>query len=765
MDYEEFLRKKQIKEVKAGFTAKELPKFLFPFQQHLVEWALQLGRAALFEDCGLGKGPQALCWADNVVRHTNGKVLILAPLAVSKQFSREADKFGFKVKITQDGTLHKETNITNYQRLKNFNPEDFKGVVCDECFSWDTKVETIGLDNSLILKYIRDIVPGDRVLNCTGVDHVKACKKKRISRVVVLRCRGRSITCSENHPFFTMYGWRSAKDLRSGDYLMETKEAMCLVRGNLSPKIPFQNKNSEILREALLSELENGYTGTQSQSSYPRNSSKTREIEGPMVSIGFPYSIKREEKTRGIESHVKSRNSTEDDGNQREEWNSSSIPSKKRGEWDWSYYSRTNIYGCTREQMDSLHSSNKHRSEFGDTYSLQNRCWEYEKEDSNRSGRTFPSFSEGSRQEERGLVGFARLDSTEILEQNDSRLEKYRDETGSLYFYDLEIERHPSFSVEGLLVHNSSILKSADGKTRKEITQFLSKIPYRLLCTATPSPNDFMELGTSSEALGNMSRNQMLGMFFTNSGETTQQWELKGHAKKRFWQWVSTWARAIRKPSDIGFDDSKFILPELRIHKHILKGGPTEGFFVKEARTLDDQRKERKRSLKERCEKVASLIPKTGSVLIWCQRNDEGDYLEKIIPDAIQVAGKDSDEDKENRLNDFATGRERILISKAKIAGFGLNLQICNKVFYFVDHSHEAYYQAIRRAWRFGQKNPVDCHLITTEVEKPVLDNMLRKEKQAIELYESVVKYMNEAIRENQQKTIFKPMGIPSWLK
>lgn len=444
MEYEEFLRKKQIKEVKAGFTPIFVPDYLFDFQKALLVWSLEIGKSCIWAECGMGKTIVALVWAENIIRKVpNAKVLIFTPLAVAQQYKREADRFGITANIVKDGKLNNGINITNYEKIHYFESSDFVGVVADE----------------------------------------------------------------------------------------------------------------------------------------------------------------------------------------------------------------------------------------------------------------------------------------------------------------------------------GSIIKNADGKRRKQITAFLSEIPYRLICTATPSPNDFMELGTSSEALGNMSRNQMLGMFFTNTGESTQKWELKGHAKKRFWQWIATWARAVRRPSDLGFDDTKFILPELRIHKHVITGGATDGFFVKEAKTMDEHRAENRRTLKERCEKIASLIPKDGSVLIFCHLNPEGDLLEKLIPDSVQVAGRHSDEEKEQRLNDFALGRERILISKPKVAGLGLNFQVAHTVFYFPSFSHEFFYQSIRRVWRFGQNKPVDCHLISTEVGRRVLEIMLRKERQSTELYESVVKYMGEVIKQKDGNSGKKSLVIPSWFR
>jgi len=442
--YETFLKTKGIRNNIEGFKPLWIPNFLYDFQKELVEWAIKKGKAALFEDCGLGKTPQQLVWSQNIVEKTNGKVLIVTPLAVSYQTIREAEKFGVKVRRTQDGTIYKGINITNYERLAYFNPNDFDGIVCDE----------------------------------------------------------------------------------------------------------------------------------------------------------------------------------------------------------------------------------------------------------------------------------------------------------------------------------SSILKNFGGKTRKYITDFMNKINYRLLCTATPAPNDFMELGTSSEALGNIKNNQMLGMFFTHDCKNSSQWNLKGHAKKRFWQWVSTWARAIRKPSDLGYKDEKFILPSFHFHKHIIKSNYKENSLIDlPAIGLNEQRAEKRRTLSLRCDKVASLVPKNEPCLIWCHLNDEGDLLEKMIPESVQVSGKNSDEEKEHKLIGFSKGDIRILITKAKIGGFGMNWQHCSRMMFFPSHSHEQFYQASRRCWRFGQKNEVNCHLIASSRESIVLHNMIRKERQAVEMYNGIIREMSEfQLGKKKFETKTEEMRTPKWL-
>ena len=453
-DYEVFLQAKSQLGGNHGFEPVFVPDFLYDFQQSLVEWAVRKGRAAIYADCGLGKTPMELVWAENVVRHTNGRVLILTPCAVAAQMVREAEKFGITVARSQDGKAFPGITITNYEQLHKFNPDDFVGCVCDE----------------------------------------------------------------------------------------------------------------------------------------------------------------------------------------------------------------------------------------------------------------------------------------------------------------------------------SSILKSFSGARRGEITVFMRKMRYRLLATATAAPNDFIELGTSSEALGYLGHMDMLNKFFKNDlnnsatgrmrGEVIK-WRLKGHAELPFWRWVCSWARAIRKPSDLGFADDRFILPPLVEQEHLVPvDKPLDGMlFVMPAVGLKEQREERRLSLGDRCAKVAETTnAKEGQSLVWCHMNDEGDLLEELIPDAVQISGSDSDAAKEERFLAFAEGQIRVLVTKPKIGAWGLNFQNCQHVTFFPSHSFEQYYQAVRRCWRFGQKKPVTVDIFTTEGEIDVLKNLQRKAAQADEMFERLVTEMNQAIGIDRAHNMTKKVEVPSWL-
>ena len=454
--YSDFILSKSHSGGDFGFAPIALPSYLFDFQSAMVDWALRKGRAALLEDCGLGKTPQELVWADNVVRHTNGRVLFCAPLAVAFQVAREAEKFGVDVTVSRDGKIGGPgIYVTNYERLGLFDASDFVGMVCDE----------------------------------------------------------------------------------------------------------------------------------------------------------------------------------------------------------------------------------------------------------------------------------------------------------------------------------SSILKSFDGATKTAITTFMRKLPYRLLATATAAPNDYIELGTSSEALGHLGYMDMLNRFFKNDlnnsatgrmrGEVIK-WRLKGHAEEPFWRWVASWSRAMRKPSDIGFDDARFNLPPLNEREHVVSvESIAEGMlFELPAVGLKEQREERRRTLAERCEQAASLVNNTGQpAIVWCELNDEGNLLERLIPDAVQVSGADSDDAKEEKLLSFADGKARVLITKPKIGAWGLNFQHCAHMTFFPSHSYEQTYQAIRRCWRFGQTRPVTVDYVTTEGGRGIMRNFQRKSEKADAMFANLVAHQNAALAIERASAFTKKMEVPTWVK
>jgi len=326
----------------------------------------------------------------------------------------------------------------------------------------------------------------------------------------------------------------------------------------------------------------------------------------------------------------------------------------------------------------------------------------------------------------------------------------------------------------GVVLDESSVIKHCSGQRRKLVTRFMNKVPYRLLCSATPSPNDYTELGTASEALGNLGHLDMLTMFFKSQDGamystwgTTQKWDFKGHAEKHFWRWMCTWAKALRKPSDLGYADDKFILPKLITNVHIVDSAfVRDGYLLPCISTmLKEEREELNGTVNERCEQSADIVNKRSKPSIcWCSLDIEGNLLEKLIPDAVQVSGRDSNEIKEKKLLDFSNGNTRVLVTKPRIGGFGLNWQHCAHMTFFPSHSYEQYYQAIRRCWRFGQTSDVTVDIIATPGEQKILDNVERKDRKTSRMYSALVREMNNENYLNDSVTFNKKEAIPSWL-
>lgn len=328
---------------------------------------------------------------------------------------------------------------------------------------------------------------------------------------------------------------------------------------------------------------------------------------------------------------------------------------------------------------------------------------------------------------------------------------------------------------DGVVCDESSILKNFDGMTRAAVTDFMRKRPYRLLCTATAAPNDYVELGTSSEAIGDMGAADMLSRFFRKGEKTFSRsqehraglYRFRGHAESDFWRWVCSWSRSLRKPSDMGFEDNGFKLPDLSVRHHVVKAKTVrEGYlFDLPAVGLAEQRSDLRRTIGERCDMAAQLVNShKHPAVVWCNLNEEGNRLAKLIPDSVEVSGNDSEQFKEETFNGFIGGQIRVLVTKPTIAGFGLNLQHCAHQTFFPSHSYEQYYQAVRRCWRFGQKNPVTVDMITTEGQADVLSNLQRKSDQAEKMFDVLVGMMWKELRIQKQNEYTNREVVPTWL-
>lgn len=284
----------------------------------------------------------------------------------------------------------------------------------------------------------------------------------------------------------------------------------------------------------------------------------------------------------------------------------------------------------------------------------------------------------------------------------------------------------------GVVLDESSIVKSKDGAFRNALIDGWGSVPFRLACTATPAPNDYTELGNHSEFLGVLSMTEMLSTFFVHDGGSTQNWRLKGHARRDFWEWLASWAVMIRKPSDLGYDDDGFVLPSIEYHDHVVDSqAAPEGFlFAVQAQTLGERLAARRATIADRVRECASVVNASDERwVVWCNLNDESSALASSIPDAVEVRGSDTNEAKESKLLAFSNGDVRVIVTKPKIAGHGMNWQHCRNVaFVGLSDSWEQYYQAVRRCWRFGQDRDVRVHIYTARTEGAVVANIRRKE-------------------------------------
>lgn len=330
----------------------------------------------------------------------------------------------------------------------------------------------------------------------------------------------------------------------------------------------------------------------------------------------------------------------------------------------------------------------------------------------------------------------------------------------------------------GVVLDESSILKSFTGRTRTALIDAFSRTPFRLACTATPAPNDFTELGNHSQFLGIKTREEMLAEYFVHDGGSTQDWRIKGHAVEPFWRWVASWGAVVKMPSDLGHPDGAFALPPLEMHEHVIAIDDhdvreTGMLFADDARTLAEQRAVRRATLAKRTAAAATLAAGTDPAIVWCELNDEADACERAIPGAVQVAGSDDLDVKAGRLLGFADGTHRVLVTKPSIAGFGLNWQHCRTmIFVGASHSYEGTYQAIRRCWRFGQTRPVHVHVIRAETEGAVIANYRRKEADAARMAAEMTAHVGAAVRaevrgSGKEWNPYQPsvrQTVPAWI-
>jgi hypothetical protein len=383
--------------------------------------------------------------------------------------------------------------------------------------------------------------------------------------------------------------------------------------------------------------------------------------------------------------------------------------------------------------------------------------------------------AEVARETERPVIHFAPL---AVTSQMQAEADKFGIPAQTIVNYQ-RMDRHDVASAGGVILDESSILKSTDGHYRTALIAAAASVPFRLAATATPAPNDFMELGNHAEFLGIMSYTDMLATFFTHDGGDTQKWRLKGHAENEFWKWMASWAVMLRKPSDLGYSDEGYDLPPLNFVSHTVAvdyapNAETGLLFPMQAETLQERIAARRATVQDRCELAASVTPTDRPFVWWCNLNAESELLTKLIPGAVETKGSDPDDVKERKLRDFSEGRIRVLVTKAGVAGFGMNWQHCADTgFVGLNDSFEQFYQAVRRFWRFGQAKPVTAHIIASEIEGATVANIRRKEADADRMAAAMVMHMadlsSEAVRGSVRDTPAYnptiPVQLPEFLR
>jgi DNA modification methylase len=730
----------------------EIHPLLFPFQRDLVVWAVRKGRCAIFADTGLGKTLMQLEWA----RLTGKQTLIIAPLSVARQTVREAHKIGLEVhyvrhqsEVSADFMLC----ITNYEMIDHFEIDTFGAVVLDECFVGDTPIDT-----NAGTKRISEIRPGDMVYTAIGLRPVVAVRQRHCDSLVLTSIQGRDIISSYNHPYLTTRGWVCACDLREGDGVVYTSEAMRVVRGGFDRAA--SEGGQSFLRDVLLSEMADAATGDSSKSTHERDTCCHWSESVSMVAFQRPQGKSQYRENPITQSCCQSISAVETVANAAQDRTQAK---DQRGQWTRPDNTPINAFGGVGQRVGCGISCQPGQEVAELSHSLQGRPGVCINENCDRSGWIQPCGvgAPNTGCEERGEIAGARVDSVTIYKSDDPIFARYRDATGLVVLYDIQVEGHPSYSVHGLLVHNSSILKAIDGKTRTRLIAACRNVPYRLCCTATPAPNDFIEIGNHAHFLDICTTQEMLAMFFinankehsfvwdgqvfskkgTNAGGT--EWRLKRHAEQPFFKWLSSWAITLTKPSDLGYDDNGFILPALSIIPSYVETNivPDDRLMFTHLEGVGHRATVRRATLDVRLGRLVDTI-KDGDEqwIVWCGLDAESKAVAKALPGAVEVTGSDSPEKKAQAFEDFQDGKYRIMVTKCKIGGFGMNFQNAHQMAFFgLNDSWEMWYQAIRRQWRFGQTHSVDVYVILADIEAEIYANIQRKEASAMRLRQGMI--------------------------
>ena len=781
--YAELLDRKRVSFEPRGFDdVPALNSSLFLHQAAATEFSLRAGCSAMFLDTGLGKSRAALEWARIVVERTNKPVLMLAPLAVGPQHVREA------AAIDVDAVYIREpheitgprTYITNYERVHKF--EDlisdgaFDGVILDECFAPDTPIDVV-IDGVRSRKCIEDVHIGDTIVNAVGLDVVSDVHRREIPYAVKVSYGGRSVISSPNHPFFTRRGWIAAQDIEPGDEIVAASEAVRMVRQAVHGAVR-PSREDAVLRSILLSEMADETAGASGEGAHAGGGREARTQEGGVVrrrvsgGRGGASSHRRPQPhvPAGIASKVIA--PIESDG---------ARTFRAWGQWTGHDGAAVGFDGCLARSVGAGVGFVVGPADSRLSHTLQTRLGQRRSASRYRGGWSLAPFAHPSGQEEGCEARGFRVDGIEVLELGHPELDQYRDADGKLYFYDLGGTRHPSFSIYGGLVHNSSILKSFTGATTRKLISAFARTPFRLACTATPAPNDHMELGQHAQFLGIMPSNEMLSRWFITDQTEMGRYRLKRPAVRPFWDWVASWARCASLPSDLGFSDDGFVLPPLRTERHIVAvdrsidpGSDKHGqafLFRSPETSATSIHKEKRRTADDRADRVAELTyaERGERRVIWVDTDYEADAITARIPEAVEVRGSMRLELKEERLDAFTRGEISYLVTKPRIAGFGLNWQHCARPTYAgATYSYESFYQSVRRFWRFGQPREVVADVVMADTESNQWAAMNRKAGDHEAMKSEMRSAMARATRTHRIFEDYRPtarVALPSWVK
>lgn len=725
---------------------------LYDYQRDISAMAIAKRKFAIFAECGYGKTLMFFEYARYVAQHVGGKVLIVSPLMVCDQTCEEYVRWygDDNPKIVQlaaselqqwmnakDGP---QIGVVNFEAIREgLTRGKVSGLIIDECFPAGTNVDCI-VDGCHVQKPIETLVKGDVIVNASGNDAVIAVRRKKVQYAYAVKA-GKRITCSPNHPFFTQRGWVCAQDLEPGDSILTSREAMRIVRDDIHAEK--WGRTREVLRSILLSEMENVATSASGQGSYKGDTSEDRTPEGKMVcgwfSEGYPAIGDDSQLESDVRPECAQESVSDTEGHELQTF-------RAWGEWSRDDLAAIENAGCIGERLDSGVCVIAGKSSSRVSHELQARLSESRNESVYRSGWSLAQVEEASGQEEGCDAGFVRVEGIEVLEQGCSELDQYRDADGSLYFYDIEAERHPSFSVNGLLVHNSSMLKSHYGAWGTRLIELGAGLDWKLTGTGTPAPNDRIEYANQAVFLDRAKTvNEFLASYFINRGQTQNRWELKPHALKPFYRALADWSIFLNNPATYGWKDNVGVTPPIHVHIDHIELTPeqrrasqklTGSLITNNVGGIGDRGK--LSQIAKGKNGMPTLKPAfirnqvdswpEESTIIWCRYNDEQEQMEKMFPEAVSISGDTKDETRRKMLRQFQSGEVKTLLTKLKILGFGLNLQVCTRqVFNGLNDSWEEFHQGVKRSNRIGSTKPLNVHIPVTELETPFIENVLRK--------------------------------------